>query len=361
MSTTRDTAPLDSTSLDSGTLAGIRRIADLARERGIAIFTHARPDGDAAGSAAALARAMKALGARAEVVFVGPVPRWTADVMGSTPWRELPSNTPFGGDPALDNSAVAIVDTGSWSQLTELKPWLQARRERTLMVDHHLHTDPDVGAVRVVDPGAASATQVVARIVVALLNLDSPSKLPAAIAEPLYLGLATDTGWFRHSNTTSAVLVLGADLLDAGAVPAKLYELIEQRDDPSRLRLLSRALASLRIERAGRLAVMSLTLRDFELAGARRTESGGFIDHAMTLDGVEVAAILTEEPPQAGAPIVKISLRSKAFAARPGFMPVDVNVVCRTFGGGGHARAAGAKLEGALDGAIVRLLAAIPE
>jgi phosphoesterase RecJ-like protein len=350
-------APLD--------IDGLRRIVDAARARGIVVFTHAKPDGDAVGSAAAIARTMERVGVEAQVIFVGPVPRWIGDVMRDTAWREIPPNSTFAGDAGVDGAAVAIVDTGSWSQLSELKTWLQGegggRRERTLMIDHHRHNDPDVGSVRVVDPDAASATEVVARIALLVLGARTLDDIPVEIAEPLYLGLATDTGWFRHSNTTAGTLALASVLVRAGAAPAKLFELIEQREDPSRLRLLSRALGSLRIEHAGRVAVMALTLKDFEDTRARRTESGGFIDHAMTLDGVEVAAMFTEEPPAHGKPAVKVSLRSKAFGSRPGFQPVDVNDVCRAFGGGGHARAAGAKLEGAtLADAIARVVAAIP-
>lgn len=356
-------SPTPSPQLDTRTRQQLVYWAESCQAKGLVVVTHAKPDGDAAGSSAALARTMERLGADAQVLFVGPVPRWTRDVMGTTAWKEFPPNAPFVGPAPLDEAAVGIVDTGSWSQLAELKPWLQAgnRRDRTLMVDHHRHNDPDVGSLRVIDIDAASATQIVARLSTALLGADSPAMLPVEIAEPLYLGLATDTGWFRHSNVTGDVLALAADLVRAGVVPAKLFELTEQREDPSRLRLLSKALGSLRMERAGRVAMMSLSMQDFEVAGAKRTDSGGFIDHAMTLAGVEVAAMLTQEPGPGGKPIVKVSLRSKAFGARPGFTPVDVNEVCRTFGGGGHARAAGAKIDGTLADAAAKVLAAIPE
>jgi phosphoesterase RecJ-like protein len=349
--------------IDQATVDGLVAVVRTARERGVVVLTHAKPDGDAVGSCAAAARTFERLGARAQVVFVGPVPRWTSEMMGPTPWIETPPGQPLAGGPGLDDAAVAIVDTGSWSQLGEVKSWLQmpGRRERTLMVDHHKHNDPDVGSVRVVDTDAASATQVLMRVLMLMLGAQSWQDIPREIAEPLYLGLATDTGWFRHSNTTAEVLATASILVQAGAEPAKLYELIEQREDAARLRLLSRALGSLRMEKGGRVAMMTLTKADYEAAGARRTDSGGFIDHPMTLAGVEVAALLTEEPPEAGTPIVKVSLRSKAFSPRAGFVPVDVNAVCRTFGGGGHARAAGAKIQGTVATVLPRLLAAIPD
>ncbi len=366
MSTTPPSPPPHPSQLDTRTRQQLSYWTETAQSRGVVVLTHAKPDGDAVGSGAALARTMERMGADAQVLFVGPVPRWTRDVMGRTPWREVPANAGFDGSGTPEGAAVGIVDTGSWSQLAEMKTWLQGdqRPERTLMIDHHRHTDPDVGSLRIVDSDAASATQIVARVSTFLLGADSPAMLVPEIAEPLLLGLATDTGWFRHSNVTGDVLTLAADLVRAGAAPAKLFELIEQREDASRLRLLSRALGSLRMEKGGRVAVMALSLKDFDAAGARRTDSGGFIDHAMTLDGVEVAALLTEEPgagAQGGKSIVKVSLRSKAFSARAGFDPVDVNAVCREFGGGGHARAAGAKREGTPENAIGRIVAAIPE
>lgn len=327
----------------------------------IVVITHSKPDGDAAGSAFALTRALRRAGVRAEVWFVGPLPAWMPNIQGDTPIRlfaggkdcEPADGSPF--DPGEEPAAIAVLDTGSWSQLAELRRYLEPRAGRAVLIDHHLHGDPETAAQRIIDPAAASTTQLVAPVCVEVLGLSSAAHLPVEVAEPLYLGLATDTGWFRQSNTTAEALRLAADLLAAGVVHTKLFAIIEQQGTVARLRLLSRALASLRIECGGKVAIMILRRDDFAASGAERNDTTAFIDLPMTIPEVQVSVLVTEErPPQDGTPVTKLSLRSK-----PGDHPVDVNELAGRLGGGGHARAAGARCELPVEEAIARLLEAM--
>ena len=258
----------------------------------------------------------------------------------------------------VDPDLCVIVDTGAWTQLAEMRPWLEPRPDRNIILDHHLHGDSAAATRRYIDPACASCTQVIAPLCVKLCGLSSAATLPLDVAEPLYLGLATDTGWFRYSSVSPATMRLAADLIEAGVDHTKLYGLIEQQDVVGRWRLLGRALNTLElhsVRSTDDTATMSLTMADFDSTGAERNDTAGFADMVLTVASVQVAAVLTENPVNPGEPpLTKFSLRSK-----PGPGAIDVNKVCQTLGGGGHARAAGAKIRLDLAGAKQALLEAL--
>jgi phosphoesterase RecJ-like protein len=190
-----------------------------------------------------------------------------------------------------------------------------------------------------------------------VLGLKTGAQLPTEVAEPLYLGLATDTGWFRHSNVSPTALRLAAELLEAGVDHAKLYEMVEQRDRVSRLRLMSRALNSLEMHHGDKVAVMTLLLKDFEECRAAATDSAGFSEIPLAAEKVKVSVLITEAFRTEGADnqqITKVSFRAKS---GPG--GVNVGAVAASLGGGGHIPAAGAKLSCAVPEAKRRVVEAL--
>jgi phosphoesterase RecJ-like protein len=337
----------------------------LAEKRKILIITHTKIDGDAAGTTLALARALGLAARRrpegsvmVRPLYHGPKPRWAKEAIGETKvrWVEQEGLPPADGEWG-DPDAIVVVDTGSWSQVEYARPLLAGRAERTLIIDHHRHGDAEIGAQRVIDVGAAAACQPVAAMCTRLLGVESPAALPVEVATPLYMGVATDTGWFKHASTDAAVLRLAADLIEAGVDAAGLYTLIEQREQASRLKLMARALASIEYLAGGKALIMAIHMRDIEECRASPGETGGFLDLAQTVESVRVACLFTEAPPEGGAgPITKISMRSK-----PGGGLVDVNEICRKFGGGGHRQAAGARLKIGMEEAKRVVSAAIVE
>ncbi len=330
------------------------RVEDVAQSlraaRSVVVLTHTKPDGDAVGSSLAVIRSLKHAGVGADAHYFGPIPGWLRAIAGDSSYRVY-ENTSLPAGVRAD--AVVVVDTGSWTQLEPMKEWLSSRTAITSLIDHHVQGNPEVAARRVIETHAAAACQPVASLCLAILDASSPAALPADVAEALYLGLATDTGWFRHSNVSRGVMELAGQLLEAGANHVRLYQCIEQNETPGRLRLISRALASLDLRLGDRLALMTLSLNDLRDSGALPGETGGITDFTQAIPSVQVSGVLMEVPgDQPGSRIVKISLRSK-----PG--PVDVNHVAGQLGGGGHVRAAGAKvvltLEEAKD-AVTRLV-----
>jgi len=326
----------------------VRRIE---QARSVVLLTHIKPDGDAVGSTLGLARAINlaappanrsGAASKAECWYAGPVPGWFDQIRGATKTRVLldDEQPPKTVDPDL----TIICDTGAWTQLQPFRGWLEGRADRTVVIDHHLSGDADTASVRLVSTRAAAACQVVAPICEELLQTFSCATLPLEVAEPLYLGLCTDTGWFRHSNVTPEVMRLAADLLEAGVNAGPLFESVEQQDRPSRLLLLKRALERSSFELDDRAVVLPLSVGDFDETGAAPGDSGNFHDVVKSIARVRVSAVLTE---QRGTPTVtKVSMRSKSATFNAPM--IDVNRVARGLGGGGHAQAAGARIEAPL-------------
>lgn len=317
-------------------------IEELAARIGAAhsalVTTHAKPDGDAFGSTLGLARAMDRRGIATEVWYIPPVP---------PAFQELAKPTPvqMAGDdhqPGDDFDLIIVTDTGAWSQMREMELWLSRRTERICIIDHHIQGDVDMSDCRLIDTDAAAASEMIADLIDQL-----GVEITQDIAVPLYLGIASDTGWFRFSNVRARTFRLAARLLEAGVDHPTLYRLSEQSDDPSRLQLLARALSSMQLLNHGRSVLMTLTRKDYAQCGASPGGTHGFADMPQSIGSVQVVCFLGETDDQT----VKMSIRSKH-----GPNAIDVNRIARQFGGGGHARAAGAKIKGTLDEVRTRVI-----
>jgi phosphoesterase RecJ-like protein len=326
------------------TLRGLSEIAQWLRPAGrVVVLTHTKPDGDALGSALAVVRALRhAPGPPARDAtawFAGPMPTWTPDVARADEWRPLTPDL-LAGAPEPD--AIVVIDTGAWSQLSEVESWLRARRERTAVIDHHVQGDDDVGRLRVVEPSAAAAAELAADLALAILGLDRAGRLPLDVAGAIYLGISTDTGWFRFANVRPETMRLAAELIEAGVDHAWLFEVVEQQARAARLRLLARAMGSLHLFADDRIAVMTITQQDFRECRAGPEDSSNFSQTPLAIGSVRVSILITEGHVEDGAaPVTRVSFRSKG--------SVDVNEAAKAMGGGGHANAAGCRVRMPLD------------
>ena len=335
------------------------RDADAHENSPVVVLTHVKPDGDALGSMMGLVGALRYVGIPAQGWLIGPVPaalRPFAEALGI---QELESGAPLHPRPA----AAVLVDTGSWAQcdagLGWVKPWLEANLLRSAIVDHHLSGDVP-GEKRWIDHQAAACSEMIAELAEALgcpiLDADKQDKSLQPLREALYLGIATDTGWFRFSNTREQTLSLAAKLLATGVDGAGLYIRVEHQDRPARLSLMAAALNNIRWLAGERGALMVLSAEDFKRTGARLAETEGIVDFPRKVAGVRVACLATEQLLDGGKSRVRLSFRSN-----PGERAVDVSKLANRFGGGGHARAAGAKLDGTLSDVIARVEQAIAD
>ena len=167
------------------------------------------------------------------------------------------------------------------------------------------------------------------------------------MAQALYAGLVSDTGNFRHSNSTPKVHLAAADLIAQGVHPARTFNALYQTATPAKLRLFGRAMGGLQLRDGGRFAYVSVTRADLEACGASPEDLDELVEEPRRLKGVEVAALFSETTDGRA----KVSLRSRE--------RVDVNAVCRQFGGGGHRLASGAKASAPLETFMNQVEAAV--
>ena len=311
---------------------------------GVLITTHAKPDGDAFGSAVALGSALKFLGKAVRIVVMGPVPASLKGLKGAEDLEIFDEGFEI-GEPEL----VVIVDTAAWSQVFEMKGVLSGLEDKMLIIDHHLQGDIQAKHL-FIDTGAAACAEIIGEIVDSLG--DEKLKTQAIINEALYLGIATDTGWFKFSNTTPRTHTWAAELLSRGVDHAGMYLVQENCMRREKLDLMVRGLDSLKYYRDGSVAMMVLKRSDFSETGALMEETERLIDYPQMVEAVQMVVLISEGL-EDGDP-VRMSFRSK-----PGEGAINVSDFAGQFGGGGHARAAGAKLSDPLDVVVQKIVAAV--
>ena len=277
------------------TTASPQRLAERIRSAGSLLVTsHDKPDGDAVGSVLALTRAARALGIRTEAWLAGPFDPALGALFAGDAVCRAPESMPQG-----EFDLVAVVDTGSWSQLEHLGAWLRGRMDRCIGVDHHRSGDTGF-TDRIVDTACASCTQALVPVLDALgTRFDAPgSGCAGSIAEALFAGLATDTGWFRFSGADAAVFALASRLLRAGVEKDRLYRQLEETARPQRMGLLAHALGGMRWLAGGRAAVMTLSPEDFSRSSGSAEDLAGVVNAPMSVGSVEVSALLGKPPPK---------------------------------------------------------------
>ena len=316
----------------------------LSRCKRVLITTHVRPDGDALGSAAALTLGLEAKGIDAKVLLLSHLPRKYAFVFQENDIPFYDAETAWPAElSSLDGfDAFVAVDTGTWSQLPGLEQKVLGYKKPRLVIDHHL-TQEDWADVKLVDTQAAAAGEIIADL---LERWRVP--IDQRLANVLFVAIATDTGWYQFSNTRPQTMRLAATLMEAGVDTDRLYQLLYQNERKERVALQARALNSMELLAGDRLAVMRISKKDFEESGANVPDTENLINLPLQIATVEVSLLLVE--PRDFGP-VRVSLRSKGH--------LDVAQFAQQFGGGGHARASGLKLEGDFQSAHDKVIAAM--
>jgi phosphoesterase RecJ-like protein len=253
---------------------------------------------------------------------------------------------------------IILLDTCAYNQIDPLADWLRSSNLPKLAVDHHITRD-GLADDYVVDESAAATCLILYDWARAL---DWP--IHADTRDPLFIGIAMDTGWFRHSNTDDRVLAAAADLVAHGADTYELYRELYLRETPARVRLLGAALSTLELLSDDRIAVMTLSSRTMAECGAVQSDTEDIVNEPLRIGPVVVSVLLVES----GDGLIRTSFRSKpqfaprhggpspphedeqdtAGQARPTFGDIDVSIVAQAFGGGGHKRAAAARITGKL-------------
>jgi phosphoesterase RecJ-like protein len=294
---------------------GRRQVAERLQQGNTFLITaHRNPDGDALGSSIALARIAEKMGKRTAIVVRDGFSKPLHNIPGADRVIVsdiLPPDYPNGLDAVFTMECPEHERTGF--------PVLPGP---VVNIDHHLGNKM-YGEINYLDLEAPSVGEMVMQVN-DLLGVPMDPEMATA----MYISLATDTGFFRYSNTTLRAFEAAEKLVRAGADPGQISLWINESVTSGSVRLLGLCLNTMEIVSQGRIATIDLPQRFFGEAGATAEDTEGIVNYGRLIDGVLVSALLKEA--EGGC---RVSLRAK-----PG---VDVQAVAATFGGGGHKAASG--------------------
>lgn len=301
-----------------------RVLREIRGRRRFVVTSHARPDGDAIGSALACGQILRIMGKEAEVVMHDGVPR-------------IYQNLPFAdrvikADAAPPNDAVIVLECDSTrrAQLAGLEECF------LINIDHHA-SGRDFAHINWIDSTVMATAELVYRLArLACVPIDRD------IAACLYTALMTDTGSFMFEGTNEHTFTVARELVLAGADPAHCARPIYFGHSTAKMRLLGAALSNL--HREGALAWIWVTQEQMTRFGAREEDCEGLVNYALSMADVQVAIFFRELPDCR----FHVSIRSKG--------QVNVSKVAEAFGGGGHKCASGCSVDGPLPVAVSRIV-----
>ncbi len=310
----------------------LKKIVEVIREnKSFFITSHIRPDGDSIGSQLALKRILERLGKEVIITNHDPAPKIYDFLPGKESIKqELPKNREF--------DVAFILDSPELSRLVSTAEIIE-KAKVIVNIDHHLGNEK-FGKYNYVDTEASAVGEEIYE-----LTRVMGFEIDREIALCLYVGIFTDTGSFRQSNTTPRTHEIVAHLMKIGDLkPAQITHQIYGTQLPSAIKLLSMTLDTLERSGDGRIAWMTITDEMFKETGTTKAETENFINYVRSVKGSEVAILFTELAKDE----VKVSFRSKSSA--------DVNSIAKIFGGGGHLRASACTIKGDLEEAKRKVL-----
>src|SRR5216110_3470559 len=317
-----------------------RDVADaLTSAHHVVLTTHVNADGDGVGSEIALWHMLRARGVSVAIANPTRIP------------ERFNFLIPVGADASAHAvreiehaDIVASLDIGDISRLGGLATVINERQPPFVCIDHH------VGPVKL-PPGPcliAPEATATAELVFDLANVVGWPLTPE-VAQALYVGLLTDTGGFRFSNTSARALRVAAALLERGVDPEGIYESVYASAPEGRVRLTAEVLQTLVVEPEVGLAWVTVPPDALDRHGATADDLDGIVEFPRSIAGVRLALLFR----QIANGRVKVSFRSIG--------GVDVADLAHPFGGGGHKKAAGASFEGSIADVQARVLAAARE
>lgn len=308
--------------------------AVLNKSKCVAIACHARPDGDALGSGLALCLALENAGKRAYFLCEEEPPeRLNIFPSVSKTRQSLPV-------PLSEIDLFVCVDCAELPRIGDIFQLYSAYKGDTLNIDHHI-SNPRFAKCNYVFPDSTATCEIMPEV------LESAGfEITAEIADLLAMGLLTDSGNFSHRDVTAKTFSVAAKLKEYGADICDIGYQMFTRQSKARAMLYVRVLGGIRFALDDKLAIITVAQKDFAETGTDKSQTEGFVDYALSIDGVEVSVALMEVKKNQ----YKISLRSKS---------VDVNAVAGKFGGGGHILASGCMISAEYEEVVERITHAV--
>jgi phosphoesterase RecJ-like protein len=299
----------------------------ISSARRVLAAAHVSPDGDAVGSLLGLGLALRRRGVDVVLALSDPVPEQ---------YRYLPHWEWITATPAGTFDLLISLDSSDLKRLGRVYDPQSLGGVPILNIDHHA-TNLEFGTLNWVQPTAAATAQMLVSLVEAL-----DVAIDAEIGMCLLTGLVGDTLGFRTSSTTPEVMQTALELMRAGAPLAEVMDHVFNHRSVAMMRMWSLALQRMQLD--GHILWSEVTQDIRDQAAYVEDGDAGLVSFMVTADEADIAVIFGEQP----GGQVDVSIR-----ATP---PYDVSQVALSFGGGGHAQAAGCTLSGPLAAARARVL-----
>lgn len=319
--------------------AAIERIAAvLSSTSTVALSTHMNADGDGCGSEIALALLLAQKGITAKIVNPTPWPALFDFLLADSGVKD---ETGKGSSALKSIDGLIVLDISDVKRLGNIADSVRALKKPKVVIDHHIPSAEPPGETILADTTACATGELIFDFA-ATLDLE----VTPAIARAIYIAMLTDTGGFRFSNTTPRCHAIAGELLAAGVNPEDMYVRIYASSPPGRVQLLAEVLATLEFDLEVGIAWLSMGHGLLEKYNVRQEDLDGIVEHARSIAGTKMALFFRD----LGHGKVKLSFRSTG--------SVDVNAFAHQFGGGGHAKAAGAMVAGTLGDVRENVIAA---
>lgn len=297
----------------------IDRIASILKtDDRFLIVTHVNPDGDAIGSLLGMHGALREMGKQSWPLIRDEFPESFRFLARSEDTLLDPQQVPRAPN------WIVSVDVAEASRISgDISSFCESAG--VINIDHH-GTNPGFGQLSLVEPSATSTAELVHRVLKRAGYTLSPD-----VGKCLYTGLITDTGCFRFEGVDQQTLEVGAEMLAAGFASYDVTRPLFEEFPIQRLHLERLVLDRVEILLEGKLIMSSLYFEDFERLGAKMSESENLVNRLRESQGVVAGVLFTRVSEE----LTRVSFRSKD--------ALDVAAVAKSFGGGGHRRAAGLK------------------
>ena len=287
------------------------------------VTSHLNPEGDAIGSALAMAQGLKDFGKEVTVFFEDQIP-------------EIYKFLPFSGEvihefDGQDSYGVTVVvDCG---ELDRVGDKFKSFQNKGVVINLDQHYDnTKFGDINLINGAASSTGEVVYEILSSL-----PVEISTEIATNIYVAIMTDTGSFRYSSSTARAFFIASEMVKAGVKPWEIAQHVYESYPEKKLKLLGEVLQTLEISKDGRIASIYVTQEMMRRLGATKDLIDGYVNYPRSIAGVDVAFLLSE----VSSSKCKVSFRSKGL--------INVAEIAAELGGGGHPNASGCAVEGTLD------------
>lgn len=314
--------------------------------RNVLVITHFKPDADALGSSLGLAGYLRKAHHTARVVTPSDYPDFLSWMPGNSQVQIFSKDKVQEYQKIVDESdLIFCLDFSSLKRINELGEMVGRSTAKKVLIDHHLEPEEFADFVQW-DTSAASTAELVYDLI---RELGDENKIDHDIANCLYAGLMTDTGGFRHSNTTRKVFETAAALVAHGADPSRVSKLIYDTNTLERMRLMGFVLyEKLHVIPEYRTAYIALRIEDLKRFSSQTGDTEGLVNFGLSVKGVRLAVLISERKEN-----IKLSFRSLG--------DFSVNDLARKhFDGGGHKNAAGGQTNLTFDETLKRFLDLLP-